>query len=80
MSTETVERARAVDTHRPTVAHAWCTCYERDGIQPIPSLCGQSTKTRTPEVTSWPADMQACVLCAELAGVNTPCSRCGATA
>ena len=80
MSTETVERTAATDTDRPAVAHAWCTCYERDGIDPIPSLCGQSSRKHTPEATSWPADKQACVLCAELAANNTPCPRCGSVA
>ena len=75
---QTVERTVMTGTDRPDVAHAYCTCYERDGIRPIPSLCGQWHKDSTPEATSWPDHMQACVLCAEMAEVNTPCPRCGA--
>ncbi len=59
----------------PPVAHCWCTCYERDGILPIPSLCGQSHRDRTPEGEAWPTDRMACALCSVLQ--HEPCPRCG---
>ena len=63
----------------PPVAHAWCTCYERDGVTPIPSLCGQARKLSTPPAEDWPAHMQVCVICAELHAKAAPCPRCGAS-
>ena len=75
VATQPVDAIQSTDA--PHVAHAWCTCHERDGIVPIPSLCGQATKTQTPEATAWPDDMQNCVLCDQMVKADEPCPRCG---
>ena len=78
MSAQTIERTETdlieAESDAPHIAHAWCTCWERDGLESV-SLCGQRRGKRMADLElDWPEDMQNCALCEALS--VDPCPRC----
>lgn len=60
----------------PPVAHTFHACWERAGVLPVPSLCGQVSAPTTPPHPFWRDGVARCVVCEALENADARCPHC----